>query len=251
MDATLRSGAVYFAIVFLLGFVLGALRTFIVAPRLGETLAVTLEAPVILAVSWFVAIWCVRRNTVPAAPLARLAMGGVAFALLMTAELGVSSIFFHRSPAQHLAGYRSTAGAAGLGAQVAFACVPLALTWRSWKPLVVVRAVHTAIYLTMAASTLVILFAGITGATGAWLWLAAALVGVEGAVFLGNGLKCPLTGVATKYGAGEGADTFLPERITRYTFRVFAPLLLVAAALVAARWVFPSALSIGLLGAMG
>ena len=70
---------------------------------------------------------------------------------------------------------------------------------------------------------------------GAWLWLAAALVGVESAVFLGNGLKCPLTAVAAKYGAGDGADTFLPKRITHYTFRVFGPLILIAAALVAVR----------------
>jgi hypothetical protein len=78
-------------------------------------------------------------------------------------------------------------------------------------------------------------YAGITGATGAWLWLAAALVGVESAIFLGNGLKCPLTAVAAKYGAGDAADTFLPERITRHTFRVFAPLILMAVALIAAR----------------
>jgi hypothetical protein len=41
--------------------------------------------------------------------------------------------------------------------------------------------------------------------------------------------------VAAKYGAGDGADTFLPERITRYTFCVFGPLILIAAALVAVR----------------
>jgi len=77
--------------------------------------------------------------------LERLAMGGVAFALLMVAELDVSLIFFHRSVSQHLAGYQSVAGAVGLGAQVAFAWVPLALTWRSWNALTVVRAVHTVI----------------------------------------------------------------------------------------------------------
>jgi hypothetical protein len=135
MGVTIRSGAVYFAIVFLVGFALGALRTLVMAPRLGETFAVLLEAPVILTVSWFVATWCVGRFKVPAATLARLAMGGVAFALLMVAELGVSLIFFRRSVSQHLAGYQSAAGAIGLGAQVAFAWVPLMLTWRSWTAL--------------------------------------------------------------------------------------------------------------------
>jgi len=90
----------------------------------------------------------------------------------------------------------------------------------------------------MATSTFVVLYAGITGAMGAWLWLAAALVGVESAVFLGNGLKCPLTAIAAKYGAGEGADTFLPELISYYTFRAFGlPILIrIAAAPVAVQW---------------
>lgn len=48
------------------------------------------------------------------------------------------------------------------------------------------RAVHTVIYVVMATSTFVVLYAGITGAMGAWLWLAAALVGVESAVFPGE-----------------------------------------------------------------
>ena len=232
---TITSGAVYFAIVFLAGVVLGALRTLVIAPQLGEALAVLLEAPVILTVSWVVATWCVGHFKVPAVPRARLAMGGVAFMLLMVAELGVSFIFYHRSASQHLAGYQSTAGAIGLGAQVAFAWVPLALTWQSWDALTLVRAVHTIIYVVMATSTFVVLYAGITGDKGAWLWLPAALVGIESAVFLWNGLRCPLSGMAARHGAVDGADTFMPEWITRYTFRVFGPLILIAAALVAAR----------------
>lgn len=215
---------------------MGALRNFVIAPRFGETLAVLLEIPIILTLSWFVATWCMKRFEVPAAPLARLEMGGVAFALLMLAEMSVALIFFRRSVSQHLASYQSTDGALGLGGQVAFAWIPLALIWRNWNVLKVVRACHTAIYVVMATSTFVLLYAGITGTRGAWLWVAAALVGVESIVFLGNGLKCPLTAVAAKYGARQGSDTFLPTRITRYTFRVFCPLILIATALLAVRW---------------
>jgi len=67
MGVTIRSGAVYFAIVFLVGFALGALRTLVMAPRPSDTLAVLLEAPVILTVGWFVATWCIGRFKVPAA----------------------------------------------------------------------------------------------------------------------------------------------------------------------------------------
>lgn len=239
VEQALWSGAAYFVITFLAGFALGALRTLVVAPKVGETLAVLFEAPVILAVSWFVATWCVRRFNVPPTPLARLEMGGVAFALLMVAEAGMSLIVFQRTVPQYLAGYQSAAGAVGLAAQATFACVPLALTWRSWSALAVVRAIHTLIYLVMVTSIFAVLYAGITGVTGVtgpWLWLAAVLLGVESAVFLGNGLRCPLTAAAAHYGAGGGGDTFLPERITRHTFRVFGPLILIAAALAAARW---------------
>jgi hypothetical protein len=101
-----------------------------------------------------------------------------------------------------------------------------------------VRAIHTAIYLVMATATFVVLYAGLTGHSGAWLWVALGLVVVESAIFLANGLKCPLTAIAVKYGAVEAAvsDTFLPERITRHTFHVFGPLILLAAVLLAVRW---------------
>ena len=105
------------------------------------------------------------------------------------------------------------------------------------RRLALVRAVHTAIYLVMATASFVVLFGGITGAHGPWLWAAAALVAVESVVFAASGLKCPLTAVAVRYGAGRDGlfDTFLPERITRHTFRVFGPLIAVAFVLLAVR----------------
>ena len=103
--------------------------------------------------------------------------------------------------------------------------------------LATIRSIHTAIYITMATSTLVILYAGITGAQGTWLWAALTLMGMEVAVFASNGLKCPLTTLAVKYGAKTGHvfDTFLPERFTRYTFRFFGSLLFVGLLLSALR----------------
>jgi hypothetical protein len=97
--------------------------------------------------------------------------------------------------------------------------------------------VHTAIYVVMAASTLLLVYAGVTGATGAWLWTALVLLAIESAVFAGNGFRCPLTALAVRYGAQKGYafDTFLPERATRYTFRVFGTLMVVGLVLLALR----------------
>lgn len=104
--------------------------------------------------------------------------------------------------------------------------------------LAVIRFVHTAIYVVMAASTLVLLHAGITGAFSPWLWVALVLLGFESIVFVGSGMKCPLTAVAVRYGARTGHvfDTLLPERFTRYTFRLFGTIMAAGLLLLALRW---------------
>src|SRR5262245_49583676 len=56
-----KAGGLYAIIVFLIGFILGTIRVLLVAPRLGETTAVIIEAPIMLAASWFVCRWCVDR----------------------------------------------------------------------------------------------------------------------------------------------------------------------------------------------
>jgi hypothetical protein len=104
------------------------------------------------------------------------------------------------------------------------------------RALALIRGEHTAIYVVMAASVFAILYAGITGAAGVWLWAALALIGFEIAVFAGSGMKCPLTAVAVKYGAVGENDTFFPERLTRHTFAFFAPLIVIGLVMVAARW---------------
>lgn len=89
----------------------------------------------------------------------------------------------------------------------------------------------------MAASTFVLLYAGLTGSEGVWLWVAMALLGVEVLVFAGSGMKCPLTALAVRYGAETGHvfDTFLPERLTRYTFMLFGTLMVLGLLLLALR----------------
>lgn len=125
MAAALRAGAVYFAIVFAVGFVLGTIRVLVVIPRFGETNAVLIELPVMLALSWIACGSLVRRFGVPPHFGARAVMGGVAFALLMIAEAGVSVFGFGRTFAEHLAGYQTAGAQLGLAAQVGFALFPL------------------------------------------------------------------------------------------------------------------------------
>lgn len=129
MARAVKAGIAYFAIVFAAGFLLGTLRVLVLAPRLGEQSAVLAEMPVILAISWVACGWIVRRFGVPAILAARLTMGGVAFALLMGAEIGASVLAFGRTLAEHFAAYRTAPSRLGLAGQAAFALFPAIQSW--------------------------------------------------------------------------------------------------------------------------
>ena len=100
-----KAGAFYAIIVFVIGFILGTIRVLLLAPRLGETIAVIVEAPVILAASWFVCRWCVDRLDVRRTVSARSLMGLVAFLVLMSAEIGLGAVL-GRSLGDQLAAFK-------------------------------------------------------------------------------------------------------------------------------------------------
>lgn len=125
-----EAGALYAITVFLIGFILGVIRVLLLAPRLGETTAVIIEAPIMLAASWFVCRWCVDRLDVRRAVPARSLMGMVAFVVLMSAEVGLGAGVFGRSLVDQVATYESPGGAIGLAAQVIFAIFPVTQVWR-------------------------------------------------------------------------------------------------------------------------
>ena len=124
MVATIKAAASYFAIVFVIAFALGTIRVLLVAPRFGAVAAVSLEVPLLLAVSWVTASWSIATFRVPSAARDRFTMGFVAFGMLMAAEFGLSIALFDRPASACFASYATLAGAAGLLAQIAFALVP-------------------------------------------------------------------------------------------------------------------------------
>ena len=64
----LKAGALYFALVFGAGFVLGTIRTLWVVPRLGMRVAELMETPIMLVVTIAAARWIVHRLVVPSVP---------------------------------------------------------------------------------------------------------------------------------------------------------------------------------------
>ncbi len=124
MRAAIRAGAGYFAGVFALGFALGTARILVLAPRLGELVAVVLELPLMLGFSWWWCGWLVRRLAVPRRVGAGAAMGGLGFLLLIAAELALGAAT-GGSPAAQVAKWGTAAGALGLGGQMLFGLMPL------------------------------------------------------------------------------------------------------------------------------
>lgn len=132
MTKALQAGCTYFAGVFAVGFLLGVLRTLVLAPRVGELLAVLVELPIILGVSWVICGRILRQASLD--PAAALLMGACAFGLLMIAELSISIVLANRTFLAHLALYSEGSHLLGLAGQVAFALFPMFQTTRCCPP---------------------------------------------------------------------------------------------------------------------
>ena len=85
---TLKAGVLYFSLVFAVGFVLGAVRTLWVVPRVGVRAAELMEAPLMLGASILAAGWVVRQVGIPPLWSRRLGLGCIALTLMLLAEFG-------------------------------------------------------------------------------------------------------------------------------------------------------------------
>lgn len=104
--------------------------------------------------------------------------------------------------------------------------------------LAIVRAVHPIVFAVMFAAAFELLYAGVTGAWGWLVWAALGLIAAEGVAFTANGLECPLSTMAVRYGAREGNafDIFLSPRFAKVTFRLGAVVAASGTVLLALRW---------------
>lgn len=125
MQKALLAGGIYFAGVFPAGFALGTLRVLVLAPRLGELVAVLAELPFMLGIAWLFCGWLVGHLRIPRQVGPRLAMGALGFGLLMVAEIALSTLLFGLSLPEFLAALVTPEGAIGLAGQVLFGLMPL------------------------------------------------------------------------------------------------------------------------------
>jgi hypothetical protein len=122
-----KAAAAYWAVIFALGFVLGTVRVLWLAPTVGLLPATALELPVMLGASWWAAGRVLRRFGI-AGGAETLAMGALAFALLLGAECALAVVLIGQSAGAWIAGLAEPHAALGLAGQVAFALIPW---WRA------------------------------------------------------------------------------------------------------------------------
>lgn len=104
-----------------------------------------------------------------------------------------------------------------------------------------IKFFHTLVFLVESVAILYILYSGIFDVRGMGLLVAVILVLAEIVVFVGNGLRCPLTKFAKQLGDASGndfiADIFLPQRFARMIPFVCGGLAFIGLALVVWRLV--------------
>jgi hypothetical protein len=126
----LKASAIYFISVFGVGFVLGTIRVLLIVPHLGVRWAELLEQPLMLLASFYFARLVVRHFG-PFASAGRLAIGIIALAFLLAAELGLTVFVQGLTLAQYAASRDAVAGVVYLLSLAAFALMPvLAGRWQ-------------------------------------------------------------------------------------------------------------------------
>lgn len=127
LGRALAGGVLYFALVFAIAFVMGVLRTIVLAadPGIPRLAAVLIEAPILIVASWVICRRVVRRLDVPGGVFPRGIMGATGFACVLSAEVALSVAAAGRTVPEHVALYADPSHAVGLVAQIVFAFIPI------------------------------------------------------------------------------------------------------------------------------
>jgi hypothetical protein len=121
----LEASAVYFALVFAVGFVLGTIRTPWVVPRVGARKAELMEMPIMLVVIIMAARWTVLHLAMPPMLSARIGIGCIALVLMLVAEFGFVRWIRGLSIKQNFATRDPVSGTAYYLMLIVFAATPL------------------------------------------------------------------------------------------------------------------------------
>lgn len=120
-----RAALIYFALVFAVGFLLGPLRVLWLEPWFGKTIAVLLEAPLLILAMWFAAPAAARWARLGGGWSRHVVVGVLALALQQAADLAVGFGLRGMTLADQLTYFTTPAGAIYAVTLVVFALMPL------------------------------------------------------------------------------------------------------------------------------
>lgn len=129
-----RAGALYFALVFSAGFLLGALRVTLLVPRVGVRIAELTETPLMLLVTLLAARFVVRHLVLPESVRTRLLTGLVALGLLLAAEIVVATILQRQSLCGYIKSRDPVSGSVYVALLCVFALMPAILITARRRP---------------------------------------------------------------------------------------------------------------------
>jgi hypothetical protein len=99
----------------------------------------------------------------------------------------------------------------------------------SSKKIFIIKFVHSVIFIFMVACLAYILYCAVARRYDWTLLIALVAIFIEGLALLLNRCRCPLTSLAERCGAANGAvtDIFLPDWLTRHTFKISTVLVII------------------------
>jgi hypothetical protein len=118
------AAALYFLIVFGVGFVLGPIRVFWLEPVIGPAAATLCEAPLLLAAMMFAALWVPAKIGVPISIGSLFKMGLIALTILIAADVLVGTAIRGITWAEQFAYFATPAGLMYLGLLAVFTLMP-------------------------------------------------------------------------------------------------------------------------------
>jgi hypothetical protein len=98
----------------------------------------------------------------------------------------------------------------------------------SRSKLILVKIIHTAIWLFFNLVIFYMLYAALTDKLDLWLWIGFGLVFLEGLTLVLFKFYCPLTLIARKYSDSsmDNFDIYLPNWLARNTKKIYTSLVL-------------------------
>jgi NhaP-type Na+/H+ or K+/H+ antiporter len=97
------------------------------------------------------------------------------------------------------------------------------------KKLILIKIIHTVVWIMFNIVIFYMLYAAITGKLDKWLWIGYGIILLETIILIAFRFYCPLTIIARQYSDSteENFDIYLPKWLAKYNKQVYTTILVV------------------------